>query len=286
MNNFPKVSIVILNYNGKQFILEVLNSVLKINYPNFEVVLVDNGSTDGSLELVKKSFSKIVFIKNSENIGFSAGNNIGIKYSLERGAKYVLLLNYDTQVKRNFLVNLVAIMERDKKIGISSPIIFKNKSSQLWFAGGKINWLKMKSRHQTKMIKTNYKKSDFISGCAMLVKREVFQEVGLLDEDFFLYWEDVDFSVRAKRKGFNLLVSPKSQIYHFEKSEERNKIKVYWLVLSGLIFFKKNTPLVFKPWIFSYTLIRKIKNWRDFKFHPQKTAKLIKKAYQDFKYVK
>jgi len=286
MEKFPKVSIIVLNYNGKNCIEKTLKSVYRVNYPDFNVVLVDNNSTDGSLEFIRRNFPKIGIIKNDQNLGFSAGNNIGIKYALERGADYILLLNYDTEVKSNFLLHLIKTMQSDKKNGIGSPVIFKGKNKDIWFSGGKIGWIKMKTFHQTKKIVKDYFNSDYISGCSMIIKKDVFEKIGLLDEDFFLYWEDADFSLRTKKAGFKLVVSAKSEVFHMEKSQERMEKKIYWLVISGLIFFKKNTPLFLKPWILFYMLIRKIKNKRDVK---NKKGDLISesvgKAYADFKCV-
>ena len=107
MKNYPKVFVVVLNYNGGHFIKKCLASVFKNDYPDFEVVVVDNGSKDGSLEMAKSNFSKAVFIKNEENLGFATGNNIGIRYSLERMADYVCLLNNDTEVEKDFIEKLI-----------------------------------------------------------------------------------------------------------------------------------------------------------------------------------
>ena len=282
----PKVFIIILNYNGLDCIKTTLASVLRMDYFSFEVVVVDNNSQDGSFELVRREFPKITAIKNSENLGFSAGNNIGIEYALERGADYIFLLNYDTKIEKSTLPFLVEIMEKEKKVGIASPMIFQGDSSKVWFSGGKINWLKMKSEHMIDKKAVNYYESDYLSGCAMLIRAEVFRRIGLFDEKFFLYWEDADFSLRAKKAKYKLAVYPKSQMCHFEKSQEKTNKKIYWLVISGLIFFKKNSPLFLKPWIFFYVLLRKIKNRRDRKREKNLINEAVEKAYKDFKYVK
>lgn len=281
--NCPKVFIVILNYNGKDVFKKCLLSVFKNDYPNFEVVLVDNNSTDGSFELAKADFSKATFIKNQENLGFSAGNNMGIRFALERMADYVLLLNNDTEVEKDFLTRLIAVGEKNPKIGILSPLIFNGKTRDIWFSGGSINWLRMKSAHKKTENTTDISNSQFITGCAMLVKKEVFKKVGLLDEDYFLYWEDADISLRASKAGFKEAVVSSSRIYHFEKSEENKENKTYWLVISGLIFFKKNAPAYLKPWIRSYLFLRKSKNYADVLIGKNKLAPSVRRAYKDFK---
>ncbi|MFA6973942.1 MAG: glycosyltransferase family 2 protein [Parcubacteria group bacterium] len=279
----PKIFIIILNYNGRDFIKKCLTSVFKVDYPNFEVVVVDNDSSDGSLEEAKNSFSKAHFIKNEANLGFSTGNNVGIRFALERMAKYVLLLNNDTEVEADFLTKLVEVAEREEKIGIASPVILNGADKQVWFAGGKIDWLTMGTKHKTKVAQDDFYETGFITGCAMLVKANVFKAIGLLDEDYFLYWEDADFSVRAKKAGFKNVVVSGSWAYHFEKSEQEKKNKTYWLIVSGLLFFKKNTPTILKPWITGYVFLRRIKNLADVLLKRNEFAPVVQKAYKDFK---
>jgi hypothetical protein len=281
----PKVSIIILNYNGKGVLGACLSSVFAVDYPNLEVILVDNNSKDGSFEEAKTNFSKAVFIKNKENLGFAAGNNAGIQFALEKMADYVLLLNYDTEVERDFVTRLIDVAESDDGIGVLSPLIFEGRTKRVWFSGGKINWFRMKILHEKNPGKRNLKSypTEFISGCSMMVKNKVFEKIGLLDEDFFLYCEDADFSYRAKKAGFKRMIVPQSIVYHYEKSEEIKASKVYWLVISGLIFFKKNAPPWIKPWIFLYVLLRKLKNFLDIKINNKiELALSVRKAYGDF----
>ena len=282
MNHCPKIFIIVLNYNGREVIRRCLASVFKLDYPNFEVVVVDNNSLDGSFEDAKLNFSKAHFIRNEANLGFSTGNNIGIRFALERLADYVLLLNNDTEVEKDFLSKLVEVAKTDEKIGLLSPVIFNGPDRQIWFSGGRIDWLRMKTIHERKSTTVDYYESEFVTGCAMLVKASVFKKIGLLDEDYFLYWEDADFTVRAKRAGFKTIVVSGSWIYHFEKSEKEKKNKTYWLVVSGLIFFKKNAPFAFKPWITSYVFLRKMKNWADVVLKRGELAPTVRKAHKDF----
>ena len=148
MKNFPKVFIIVLNYNGRDVIKRCLSSVFKADYPNFEVIFVDNNSKDGSFEIAKANFSRAVFIRNEENLGFATGCNVGIKFALERMADYVLLLNMDTEVEKDFLSRLVEVAQSQDHIGLLSPVIFNGQNKQIWFSGGKINWLNMKSVHK------------------------------------------------------------------------------------------------------------------------------------------
>jgi len=286
MKNYPKVFVVVLNYNGGNFIKKCLASVFKNDYPNFEVVVVDNNSSDGSLEMAKSNFSKANFIKNEENLGFAVGNNVGIRFSLERMADYICLLNNDAEVEKDFIEKLVEALEKEQGAGIAGPVVFNGENKQVWFSKGKIKWLTMKAVHSAKFETKNIYQSDFISGCAIMIKAEVFNEIGLLDEDFFLYWEDVDFCYRAKKAGFNSMVVTSAWAYHFEKSQSNLENKTYWLVVSGLIFFRKNAPLLLRPWIGTYVFLRRIKNFWDLLFGKKALAPIVKKAYKDFKNAK
>lgn len=276
-NNFPKIFVIILNFNGKDTISACLHSVFNSHYPNFEVVFVDNDSKDGSFELAKSLFPKIHFIKNNSNIGFGRGNNIGIRFALEKMADYVFLLNNDAVLESNTLFNLVKIAQNKKEIGIFSPIIYSH--NKVWFSGGNIKFGNMKTEHSTKIPKAEISISEYVTGCAMLIKKEVFKSIGLFDEDYFLYYEDADFCLRARKNGFKSAVIKSAKVFHDEKSNENLEQKIYWLVLSGLIFFKKNTPLLFKPWVSFYLILRKIKNI----FSKNNLSPIVKKAYSDYK---
>ena len=312
-NNLPKVFVIILNYNGKNTIKECLASVFQSDYPDFETVMVDNNSQDGSFELAKNSFPKAHFIKNEKNLGFAAGNNVGIRFALEKMADYVFLLNNDAAVFKNTLSDLIKIAQRRKseKIGIFSPVIFKGDSKDIWFAGGKINWMRMRTEHKIcstehavcsmghkilgsyaargakhPMPDAQYKlqTTDYITGCAMLAKKEVFKKIGLFDENFFLYYEDADLCVRAKKEGFKSAVAAGAKVKHCERSEENKKAKTYWLVVSGIYFFQKNSPWFLRLWAAVYLTMRKLKNKIDIALGKGgELAKEVARAYKDTK---
>lgn len=273
----PKVFIIILNYNGGRTLKKCLESVYRIDYPNYQVVVVDNNSTDQSFEEARASFGKFNFIKNNQNVGFAAGNNVAIKWSLEKMADYVFLLNNDALMEKNSLKELIKEAQKNKQVGILSPIIYQGETNKMWFSGGKIDWLKMRASH---IEKTN--KTDYITGCAMLIRKEVFKKIGLLDESFFLYYEDVDFSYRALRNKFKLKIVSRAKVYHFEKSSQ-SLDKIYWLVLSGIIFFRKNSNFLVRIYIEIYLILRKVKN--KYKLREGRGNKpenlLVEKAYKN-----
>jgi GT2 family glycosyltransferase len=279
---FPKIFVIILNFNGIKTLADCLSSVFQSDYPNFEVIVVDNDSKDESFEQARTQFSRAHFIKNSSNVGFSKGNNVGIRYALEKFADYVFILNNDAIIKKATLSTLEKCMQENPSSGIVSPIIFNNENN-VWFAGGKINWNKMKTSHIVKPLPNESYPSEYLSGCAMLIKKEVFKKVGLFDERFFLYYEDADFSLRAKNAGFELLVTSSADIIHLEQSENNKVSKSYWLVLSGLIFFKTHASFSQKIWLSIFLSLRKIKNFYNI-LHSNNTCAIeVKKAYTDFK---
>ncbi len=277
----PKVFILILNYNGKATLADCLRSVYRTHYPNFEVVVIDNHSQDGSFEAARQLFPRAHFIQNTANLGFSAGNNVGIRFVLQHGAQYVWLLNNDATIKPNTLSRLIATSQRYSRSGILSPLILHSKSKDIWFTGGAIKWLSMKTVHTPLRSLDTPIPSGYICGCAMLIKRSVLEQVGLFDERFFLYYEDADLSLRAKQKGFQLLVVPSARAYHSETSVHNPK-KIYWLVFSGLQFFNKHTHRFLRPWYTVFFFARRIKNVFDVQFRPTTTAKQVAHAYQDF----
>lgn len=277
--NIPRVFAIVLNYNGGSAAIECLKSLYRSDYPGLEIVVVDNDSKDGSLETLKNLFQKSPIIKNSTNLGFAAGNNIGIRFALEKFADYVFLLNNDATVETDTLSKLVDQAEKNPTAGIISPLILKEKNGSVWFGGGEILWKKMQAGHKTYRGQKDPFATEYVSGCAMLISKAVFKKIGLFDEAYFLYYEDADFCYRAKKAGFSANVLPAALAYHQEASNAGNARKTYWLVLSALIFFKKNTPGSLRPYLAFYLLLRKIKNF----FSHDPAAKLVRKAYADYK---
>lgn len=220
MTEFPLIYVIVLTWNGKADTLECLRSLQNLAYPNARILVVDNASDDGTAEAVRSSFPYVELICNDSNLRFAGGNNAGIEYSLRRGADYVLLLNNDTVVDLDFLTPLVQKAEEDKQIGIVGPkIYYHGESKRIWFAGGRIEWWKGWVSHigiretDTHEYDT-VREVDYITGCCMLVKREVIKAVGTLDEKFYLYGEDVDWCIRARRAGYKTVCIPSSHIWH------------------------------------------------------------------------
>lgn len=232
----PLVSIIILNYNGEEYLDDCLSSVMGQSYPNMEIIFVDNCSTDRSVDFVKKNFKSVKVIKNSGNFGFAKGNNVGI---VNAKGEYIVTLNPDTVVEPNWLSELVEVMEGDDNIGASmSKILLFDRKNIINTDGNLINFLGFgwvgnygKKDDGNKKIK----EIPCPSGAAMILRRETLNDVGLFDENFFLYLEDHDLGLRMRLAKYRILCIPKSVVYHkysFSKNEdkfihyERNRIMI------------------------------------------------------------
>lgn len=284
MKKLPKVFTIVLNYNGIDCLIRCLDSIYASDYVNMEVIVVDNCSTDGSFEIARKKFSKFHFIKNSHNIGFAAGNNVAIRFALEKMADYVFLLNNDAFVDKDSIRNLVSACDELPNVGLASPIIYKDLKENIWFSGGKILWKKMKTIHENSVLSSSPYLTEYATGCSLLIKKDVFAKIGLFDEKFFLYYEDADFSWRARLNDFNIFIVPSSIVYHEEKSNKSNSLKLYWLIFSSILFFRKNSTGLNRLWINFYLLIRRFR-FKIKLFFDSKNEKFLQiiKAFQDSK---
>lgn len=267
-----KVFLLILNWNGWKMTLDCLKSLepININGIDLEVVIVDNGSTDESIykikELTKLQINglKLKIIENNTNLGFVEGNNVGIKYALENGADYVCLLNNDTRVDPEFLTELIKTAESNNKIGIAGGKIYFEKGFEfhkdkyknedlgkvIWYAGGIIDWKNVYAGHRgvDEVDNGQYDKVEetaYINGTSMLIKRKVFEKIGLLDKKYFMYFEDVDFSVRAKKAGFDLIYCPNSKIWHLISGSSGigSGLNDYFITRNRMVFGMKYAPV-------------------------------------------
>jgi len=258
-----RVSVIVLNWNGWQDTVECLGSLEKLETGNLkiDVIVCDNGSTDDSLERlrafkIQNSRFKIHVIENRANLGFAGGNNPGIRYAMEQGADYVFLLNNDTIIQDgDFLQKLVAVGESDPTIGILGPfVLFADDPEKIHFAGGKINFWMNRAEHiglGEKMENGKWKtvrpyEVDYITGAAMLVKRQVIEKIGLMNESYFLYYEDSDWCIRARKAGFRCIMVSEARILHKVSRSTRPGSSSYisYHVRNGLYLAWRNGGLL------------------------------------------
>lgn len=244
--NYPLIYIILVNWNQRQDIGKCLSSIKKLDYTNYKVVVVDNGSKDGSVSLIKKGFQSVKLIETGRNLGFAGASNIGVNYALKTKSKYILLLNSDTVVHEKLLIELVIAAEKIPCAGVLGPMIyFYDEPQKIWFAGGEIDPNTGRFEHigegerAGENADNGVRECGYITGCAMFVPAKVFRDIGLLDETYFMYYEDSDFCVRANRRGYKILLVPKAKVWHKKEKNFTPLYYYYYSTRNRLYFIKK-----------------------------------------------
>lgn len=243
----PSVSIVIVTWNKRTDVINLLDSLQTIDTPNVSIIVVDNASTDGSVEAIRNHSLTVTLLENSENLGGTGGFNTGIRYALNKfEQKYIWLLDNDAEVKPDTLEKLIAVMEVDASIGIAGSCILNPEDrTQIVEAGGYLDqrtatW-KPNLRYQPY---SNYKGSppidvDYVPACSALVRKKLFDVSGMLDERFFLHWDDVDLGKVAREKGFRVVAVLDSTVFHGTEKGYSNAV-LYYDVRNSLLFITKH----------------------------------------------
>jgi GT2 family glycosyltransferase len=254
----PKIAIILLNYNGKKDTLECLASLENLEYTNYEVIVVDNGSKDGSTLTISKAYPHITLIETHKNLGFSEGNNVGIRYALKKSFDYFFLLNNDTIIDPTNLTSFVKAAEENPEGGIFGAKIFRyyEKDTIDHFGG---LWNQTTADFDVvglgkKDIGFNqYKQVDYICGCAFFITKEVIEKIGLLEPSFFLIWEDTDYCYKAKKAGFSLISVPDAKIYHkVSSSFTGGKPQMHYFWWRGrLLWLQRNRKVLSTPYRYS-----------------------------------
>ncbi|MBI4336089.1 MAG: glycosyltransferase family 2 protein [Candidatus Omnitrophica bacterium] len=242
------VDIIILNFNQEADTAECILSLRRSNYKNYNIILVDNNSSDGSGFRLKERFKDIVFLRNGENLGFAAGCNLGLRHSLENSqGGYVLFLNNDTVVGESFLSELLGVAETEKSIGIVGAVSYYYAlPDNVHMAGHKFFWW-LGIQGVLREIGPRLEEVQSVSACCMLVKKEVFRKIGLLDERFFIYYEDADLCLRARRAGFKVAAARDAKVWHkINKIFGTKTAKEYYIYARNQpLFMLKNCPKIF-----------------------------------------
>lgn len=255
----PKVFIVILNWNQKDLTLACLASLKKISYPNYEIILVDNASTDDSVSAIKDKFPEVKIIENRRNLGVAGGRNVGIKYVQQKGTDYLLLLDNDTIVHKDFITEMIKVGENDKRVGIlTGKIYFYSPPNKIWSAGGSSSL----SRGKYTLIGYNEidngqydetKEADQAPGCCLMIKKEVIDKIGILDEDFVQYFgEDVDWCLRAKKKRYKIMYVPKAKLWHHVIKKTSVSKRYWYLEGRNVILLRRKHSQIHNWIIFSF----------------------------------
>ena len=238
-----RVEVVVLNWNGWRDTLVCIASLHKLDYPNFGLIVVDNGSSDGSQDQIEARFPAIKVLQTGANLGFGGGCNAGIRRALEQGADYVWLINSDTTVDVSALTELVRVADGQAEVGAVGSVLYEAdqpEQVQLW-GGGKVHLWTGFSRHQTCPAQL-----DFVSGASMLLRRKALEQVGLFDDQtFFMYWEDSDLGFRLRQAGWMLAVAEKSRVWHklsASLGKGSRQLDLYF-TQSGVRFLRRYAPV-------------------------------------------
>lgn len=210
----PLVYVIILNYNGEKWLKDCLASAQSTKYPNFRILLIDNASTDDSLELACAHLPPVEIIANLTNLGFSEGNNVGIREAWKNDADYVVLLNPDTRVEPDWLSHLIEVGENNPEIGIlgSVQLKYENDDFNTWTETALAEHLEALADYKNA---PGWIPVEWVEGACFAIKRKALKEVGLLDSIYFAFYEEIDFCRRASCRGFTTVVVPRSRIHHF-----------------------------------------------------------------------
>ena len=264
----PCIAIVILNTNRRQDTLECLASIEKASYANRKTIVLDNASTDGSVEAVRSSYPTSEIIELSSNLGYAGNNNVGIEAALKAGADWVFVLNEDTTLAPDCLAHLAEVGESDPQIGIVGPMVYHHSEPAIIQSGGgrmDRSWNVWHiGQHQPDQGQFNRPQQvDWISGCAILVRRAVIEQVGALDARFFYYWEETEWCLRARERGWRILLAPQAKLWH--KGVQRDYCPApsvtYYSTRNRLLMMSKHrAPLI--AWVLAWgQILRTLISW-------------------------
>jgi GT2 family glycosyltransferase len=243
------VAIIILNWNNAADSLACLDPVSRLAYDNYEVILVDNGSADGTVRAVREHYPAVTVLENPENLGFAGGNNVGIRYALARGSDLICILNNDVIVTPDFLRPLAAVCQDQAQVGAVTPLLADMANPErVWALGAALDWRTATTTrlHAGEAIQTHLTRGPFevgiAPGAALLFKREVIARVGLLDEKFFLYYEETDWCLRLRRAGYRILAVPASLVWHKVSATlgQTSPLVGYYMARNQLRFIGRN----------------------------------------------
>ncbi|WP_283624621.1 glycosyltransferase family 2 protein [Clostridium butyricum] len=247
-----KVTIIIINYNGSNDTIDCINSIEKSQYDNYNIIVVDNASTTEQYNEIYEfviNNKKVKLIRSKENLGFAGGNNLAIKYALKTfNSDYYLLLNNDTLVNKDTINELVNTANNRVDCGIvGAKIYYHNDKNKIWYAGGKINWNRFTTIHygEGEYESNQYneeKEVEFITGCTMLISKKVIKDIGLLEDNYFMYYEDTDYSIKTAEGGYKLYYNPRAHVYHkvcASSGGEKSPFTIQYLTRNRKYFMKK-----------------------------------------------
>ena len=216
----PKVAIILLNWNEYQDTIECVLSLKDMEYDNYEILIIDNGSTNDSVAILQEKFPEVTLIKSKENLGFCEGNNVGIRHALKNGSDYLFVLNNDTVVDKHVLEFLVKAAEDNNDMCIYAPkLYFYDRQTVINSCGTSLNWLKLRPYigecgKEDNGEFTDIVEKDLFPGAALFMKKDVIEKVGMFESELFIFHEDTDLCLRSQKAGCKNLLVPQAVVYH------------------------------------------------------------------------
>lgn len=244
-----KVGIVILNYKNAEMTVQCLDSLRKLTYPEWTALVVDNCSCDGSVECLRVAHPDVPVLETESNLGYAGGNKAGYEYYVDKQVDYLWLLNNDTKVDPSSLAHMVAAAESDPKIGAVGCLIRDghNPDDVVACGGGRVSLWSGHSSHTANH--SRIQDIHFVTGASLLVPMRVIEVMGFLDEGYFLYYEDTDYSLRLRKSGYKLLVATGAVVYHYESGSigRRSAMQCYYCNRAFVRFMARNAPFPLLP---------------------------------------
>jgi len=263
----PLVIIIVINWNSPSYTIRCIQSLQKLEYDNYHVLVIDNGSSDDSLNIIAKAINdldKFKVFETGDNLGFSGGVNYGITRALDMQAEYIWLLNNDTEVDTNCLGSLVKAMRENTDVAIAgSKILLSDERNTIWHAGATINkngqpeHFGMGANIDDLTYSTN-RLVDYVTGSSLLISRNSLETIGIMDDRFYLYYEEADLCYRARQKGFKIMYVAHSQLWHkVAASSTGHHVRVYYEVRNRLLFTHKHRSSQIIP-VFTHLIIQEL----------------------------
>jgi GT2 family glycosyltransferase len=246
------VHVIVLNWHGWRDTIACLRSLKGLDYPNYRTLIVDNGSTDDSVARIREAHPDVDILETGKNLGFSGGNNAGIQHALDRQAEHVWLLNNDTVADAGALSAMVAAAQQDEQVGaVGSVLHYMDRPDQIQaWGGGRVNvWF---GRSRSYLAPVDDEQIGYITGASLLIRTRALKEVGLLDDGYFMYWEDADFGLRLRAAGWRLTVARESKVWHKEAGTLGVKSPVVetYSNTSYVRFCRRHAPVPLIPIVF------------------------------------
>jgi GT2 family glycosyltransferase len=264
----PFLVTIVLNTNRREDTCAALASLEQNTYQNHRVLVLDNASTDGSVQAIRATFPAAQIIELEQNLGYAGNNNVGIQAALTQGAEWVLVLNEDTLLAPDCLAQLIEVGQSNPHIGIVGPMVYHhNEPDVIQSAGGKMgsDWQAwhMAQNEQDQGQFSQPHQVDWISGCAILVRREVIEQVGMLDERFFYYWEETEWCLRARKAGWRIMHVPQAKLWHkgVQRDYQPNPSVTYYATRNRFLMLAKHRASI-TAWIVTWgQTLRTLASW-------------------------